>query len=327
LSLALSAALTRGRPVSFSPDTPATVGKFPAPAGVLYLTVGNDPEQFLRPRFAKLDGDAERLHMIRGFDLDTKPLEFGALQTPELTESLPFLLRRHEVRLLVIDPFETYLGCNRGKVTERSLEVIELLSHLAEEHRCGVLLVGSTRSAARLSAAVRSELVAGLAPGKTQAERALMHVKSNLGPLGRPLAYAIEAGDVLCWRGEAGVTDAGFLLPEEDTQKRTALGEAMDFLRHELAAGPVPAVKIRQTARDLGISNATLKRAKAHLGALSDKDGKEKWDWSLPDSSTNLEAQPSDRAQLTLCSGPAETHEPLETLETLHDSIGLSATA
>jgi hypothetical protein len=327
LSLALSAAVTRGRPVNLPPDIAASAGMSLTPAGVLYLTVGNDPEQFLRPRFDKLDGDAERLRVIRGFDSEREVLAYGALQTHELSESLPFLLQKHQVRLLVIDPFETYLACNRGKTTERSLELIELLSRLAEDHRCGVLLVGSTRPEARLSAAVRSALVAGLAPGNLHGERALLQVKSNLGPVGRPLGYAIEAGDVLCWRGETGVSDAGLLLPEEDTQRRTALREAMEFLLRELAAGPVPAVRIRQAAKDVGISLTTLKRAKAHLGVLSDKDGQAKWDWSLANSSAQLEAQPGEQKESNFSGELPKIHETLGPLGTLQDSIGLIASA
>jgi len=334
LSLALSAAVTRGWPVNVSPDIPASAAASLAPAGVLYLTVGNDPEQFLRPRFEKLGGDAARLHVLRGFTFESTPLEYGELKTPELSESLPYLLRRNKVRLLVIDPFETYLGCNRGKTTERLLELIELLSHLAEDHRCGVLLVGSMRPAARLSAAVRSELMAGMAPGDTPGERGLAQVKSNLGAVGRPLAYAIEAGDVLCWRGESGLSDAGLLLPEEDTQKRTALHEAMEFLRRELAAGPVPATRMRQTAKELGISIRTLKRAKAHLGILSDKDGQAKWDWRLPESSLNPAgindgvAQPEAKrcvpAPSTAPGKLPKIHGPLGTLGLLRIPLDLS---
>jgi hypothetical protein len=312
LALAIAASVTSRQPA--------------AAGGVLYMTVGNDPGQFLRPRFDKLGGDPERLHVVRGFNTDFVDADYSEIQLCEVADTLPSLIEKEKLRLIVIDPFETYLGSGRGPDEARTMELVELISRMAENTRCGVLLVGGARPPKALAAAVRSELVAGIVTSpaacskQAEYERALVQVKSNLGPAGRPLRYVIAAGDQFSWSGESAISDAGLLLPEDDPEKRVALREAIEFLRHTLAAGPVPAVKVKQAAKDRDISERTLRRAKHQLGVISDKDGQAKWDWHLPDL-------------------PASAHRELDSENTggmdgrlgnvgpLHDSIGLTATA
>jgi hypothetical protein len=62
-----------------------------------------------------------------------------------------------------------------------------------------------------------------------------------------------------------------------------ALRDAKDFLKSELSNGPKPAKKIRLEARDAGISEATLRRARKALKIVVSKQGYGGgWVWSLP---------------------------------------------
>jgi len=62
------------------------------------------------------------------------------------------------------------------------------------------------------------------------------------------------------------------------------MGEAKDFLSSALAQGARPAKDVEAEARQEGISERTLKRAKKELRVQSRKCGMTgAWEWSLPE--------------------------------------------
>ena len=67
----------------------------------------------------------------------------------------------------------------------------------------------------------------------------------------------------------------------------TKLMAATAFLVETLTEGPAPVAKINRAAREQGISEKTLNRAKVELGVESYQDGKGKdrqWFWRFADS-------------------------------------------
>ena len=73
----------------------------------------------------------------------------------------------------------------------------------------------------------------------------------------------------------------------EDWNDGSALDEAKDFLRGFLADGPKPSREIKKEARDLMISERTLRRAKEALGIKVSKLGYQgKFVWKLPELGT-----------------------------------------
>jgi hypothetical protein len=60
------------------------------------------------------------------------------------------------------------------------------------------------------------------------------------------------------------------------------LDVAKDFLRCELADGPVAVSDLLERAGAAGIAERTLRRAKAKLKVLAEKDAKV-WFWRLPE--------------------------------------------
>jgi len=70
-------------------------------------------------------------------------------------------------------------------------------------------------------------------------------------------------------------------------ERRGALGKAVGFLREALAGGPRTVEEIRRGAREAGIADRTLTRAKAILGVKSRKTtGSGPWVWELDGSET-----------------------------------------
>jgi hypothetical protein len=68
--------------------------------------------------------------------------------------------------------------------------------------------------------------------------------------------------------------------------ERTALDDAKEFLREELADGLVMAKQVFKDAREAGHAEITVRRAKTELRVQSEKQGSEGWAWRL--STTNV---------------------------------------
>ncbi|MGH7883212.1 MAG: hypothetical protein ACREN8_09980, partial [Candidatus Dormibacteraceae bacterium] len=87
------------------------------------------------------------------------------------------------------------------------------------------------------------------------------------------------------WQGASEVTAAQLLVVanSESVGERSALEEAEAFLIDLLSKGPVSSKQAIRDARDVGLSEKTLQRARAMLGVEASKHGYQGgWCWSLP---------------------------------------------
>jgi hypothetical protein len=115
------------------------------------------------------------------------------------------------------------------------------------------------------TAACRSVLLAGHDPDSRE-NRAIVQIKSNLGPLADPIGYTIGDG-LFRWTGETELTASRILAPETED---SSLTEAKTFLRHMLGDGSVLANKVKEEAKANGISEATLRRAMKAINVKRD---------------------------------------------------------
>jgi hypothetical protein len=100
--------------------------------------------------------------------------------------------------------------------------------------------------------------------------------------LGTALGYTITA-DGFSWTGQSELTAKDLLSPEAGDEEGDALTEAVQFLTTTLADKPRLANKLIEEAKQLGISKATLKRAKKQLNVVSKKVGIDAgWEWFIP---------------------------------------------
>jgi hypothetical protein len=289
ITLAVAAAITTGR-------VPYT-GEHREPADVLYLSVENSPEHVVRPRFHSLGGDPKRFHILQGtITGEGDRAVRGSVRLSDVS-LLHDALRQTEARLVIVDPIQSYLGADvDAHRSNETRPVMDGLSRLAEEHACCNWLVRHLGKAPSgkaihrglgsidLSAAVRTELLAGCSPDDP-AQRALVQLKSNLGQFGPALGYTIEAPDgTFRWTGESELTAAALLAPESNEVETGAMAEAKDFLSNALAQGARPAKDVEAEARQERIRERTLKRAKKVLGVQSRKCGMTgAWEWALPE--------------------------------------------
>ena len=130
-------------------------------------------------------------------------------------------------------------------------------------------------------------------------QRVLAVSSSNLAPISQSLVYRIETRDVDGDTGETiqtagmvhiGESDASGhdLLRDRDGEgEHSALVDAKGFLEAELAPGRKLARNVTREAKDIGISQRTLKRARSDLGVVAERVGEAgvrggaAWYWQL----------------------------------------------
>src|SRR5262249_44471414 len=146
-------------------------------------------------------------------------------------------------------------------------------------------------------------------PDDETADFILAPVKSNLGPPAQSLKYQIVAAGIASrveWRG-ASEHQAEALLADNGTpEDRSALDDAIHFLREELADGPIDAKEIRTRATSAGIAIKTRERAKGRLRVRSLRaEFKGGWRWHLPSTIAQDRQYPGLAA---LADADPETH-------------------
>jgi putative DNA primase/helicase len=220
------------------------------------------------------------------------------LDLPDDVRPLMAAVQRYEAALLIIDPVLTMLGGDMNK-DQDARKALAPLRDMAEETGVTVVAVRHLNKNVSLSAIQRGGGNMGLI-GVARAGAFFAHHpdedglrvmaphKSNLAAKQPSLQYVIKgwAIDENIGRVEwLGVTehDANSLASDAKSPgEKSELDAAKEFLQAELEDGPVWAKQIFKDARDAGIAQKTLYRAKAVLGVKSEKEGTEGWSWHLP---------------------------------------------
>jgi hypothetical protein len=295
LALAICAYVTNGLSLSS--------GHAMQPGTCLYLTNENDPEYVIRPRFDGLGGNAKNFFLVEETRRNGDAHQLTLADIDILRDLLEHKHLRH-CRVLVIDPIQSYLGS--GVDAWRSNQTRPLLDQLAKltrEHNVATIVIrharksGSSRAIHRgldsidFTGAARSELLIGSTADAKQ--RAMIHIKSNVGPIGPPIEFKIEPGGLAGQfkiLGESTLTAADFSAPEKGKGEDTALNDAQEFLKEMLVEGALPFTEIEEQRKIHGIASKTLQRAKQSLGIKSRqyrKDGKRWWEWRMDESDSH----------------------------------------
>jgi hypothetical protein len=117
--------------------------------------------------------------------------------------------------------------------------------------------------------------------------RVLAQVKNSLGPKSPSLGFYIDEKGFR-WGREVDTDAEGLLTASKaDTRRkdRAQLEAATRFLEETLSNGPMPSNDVKAKAKEAGISNATLWRAKETLDIKASKERGNltgEWWWRLP---------------------------------------------
>ena len=282
-----------------------------APAGYCIIWSGEDQiETTLRPRLQAMNADLSRVLFVgMAVDPDTQRERFfdPASDLNQLRRAIIDELDG-EVALILLDPISATIVGDSHKNAEVRRSFLPVQA-LAADFNCAVLGITHFAKASEKRDAVervlgsvaftagpRMVLVAIRPHDESQPFR-LVRAKTNISPPGGGFEYQlvqwllpqpdgaiptqyVQFGKVL--EGPAR-TLLAVELPPKTERPEPALDEAKEFLAKLLAGGSALVREIEHATKEAGHSWATVRRAKAALGARSvkDKESKGKWRWTL----------------------------------------------
>lgn len=269
------------------------------PSGVLLLSAEDDPADTIRPRLDAAGANVGHMLVLR------------AVADAEGSERPPTIADLDDIRraiehvgaaLVVVDPLMAYLPGSTDSYRDQDVRtLLAPLAALASRTGAAIVIVRHLNKAGGgnplyrgggsigIVGAARSGLLVARDPDdETGRRRVLASTKCNLAVQPQALAYTVEtAGEVprIHWEGTTPHT-AAQLVAERHDEDGGVLGEARAWLEGELADGPRPTRELQRAAREAGIRERTLDRAKAALRVRAIKTGgtRAPWVWSLPAS-------------------------------------------
>jgi AAA domain len=288
VSMDLAARVSTGR--CFPDGAPCEVGN------VLIANVEDGIDDTIVPRLKAHGADLDRV-----FIFSSVPDGKGGTRLLNLPDDIVLLenkVLQREAALLIIDPVMTMLGGDANK-DQDARKALAPIRDMAEQTGVAVVAVRHLNKSVGLKAIQRGGgnmgLIGVARAGLFFAEhpdddrlRVMAVHKSNLAERPPSLSYEIVSSEIhntarVEW---VGVTDhdanslaAGGMTPHE----KSVLDEAVAFLRDELGDGPVMAKQVFKDARDAGVTEITLRRAKTALRVRSERQGTEGWAWRLPE--------------------------------------------
>jgi hypothetical protein len=276
-----------------------SIGDLDGPAGVVILSAEDGLADTIRPRLDAAGADVSRIAALTHVVDDR-----GLMSPPNVANlhELELAIAAVDAKLLIIDPVVAYLPEKTKSHNDQDVRrVLSPLAELAERTGVAVLMLRHLNKAPggnplyrgggsiAFIGAVRSGLLVAKDPEDDSGlRRIIASTKSNLALAPQALAYHIETAENgaarIVWDGATGHTASG-LLADDDPEEKSALADAIAFLKDLLDDGECPAGDVEKKARAAGVSLRTLHRAKGKLGVRSHRRGgisDAYWAWGLP---------------------------------------------
>ncbi len=262
-------------------------------SNVLIISAEDSLCYVLKPRLESMNANCERIIAIE------EPFTFD----DEGIFRLKLVLAEYEPRAIFIDPLFSYTGKVNLDRDSDIRSITDELKRLAETFDCCIVGIrhigkskgfGDARNAGLNGigwrASARSVLLVGKNP-ENEFQKALCQTKNNLAPkYPKSIGFEIKDGQFF-WTGESSLTAETMLSPlRNDTgEEKSEKQDAISFLKTVLDGGEKSAKDVQFEARQLGISDATLRRAKNTLNVKSEKKGgnfggNPQWFWKLEDA-------------------------------------------
>lgn len=291
----------------------STGGKWPdgttAPQGsVVFVCCEDDAADTIVPRLDAAGADRSRIHLLDwvllpGENREPQQCLFDLGRDIDALRALATEIG--DVKLFVIDPISAYLGRLDSHKNSDVRSALAPLQTLAAEIGAAVVLVshlnkGAADGAAtsRVSgsgafvAACRSAWFVAKHP-QDETRRIFTPLKNNIGNDREGFAYAIEGVEL-----PGGISTSKVVFDptpievsaedalqtcRDDAEDGGAIGDAKSFLLQLLEDGPKAVKFIFKEAKAAGVSEITLRRAKAKLKVEATKSQMTGgWVWSLP---------------------------------------------
>jgi AAA domain/DnaB-like helicase N terminal domain len=282
IALDLAARLSTGRQW---PD-----GHPGAHAPVVLLTAEDGIADTVRPRVDVLQGDASLIHVLEAVRKNDVARPF-CLQSDLAV--LQETVQGTGARLVVIDPLSAYLGDVDSFKDTAVRSVLAPLVALADKVQVAIVaIVHLTKNRDRaaihralgsvaFTAAARVVLAVAKDPKDEHGERRLLlSVKNNLARMPPTLAFSMDQETGVAWEPDPVAdidADAVLAGARADSGHRGGRQEAIAFLERMLADGEVAVDSLNGAARDAGIAQRTLDRARKDMGLRPHRHGRGGW--------------------------------------------------
>lgn len=281
------------------------------PGNVLIWSGEDDPKDTLLPRLLAHDADRNRIYFISDVFEYNKPRSFDpARDMPKLFDKASKI---GDVRLIIIDPVVNVISGDshkNGEVRRDLRPLIELgdklkaaIIGITHFNKGTIVKDPLERVTGSIAFGALARLVlatAKITEPNGQIKRLLVRAKSNNGPDGDGFQYRIDQIELpnyegvvsskIIWEQQVQGSAQELLTDITDqifSEDRSALSEAINFLKILLSEGPLSKKEIDEQSKDAGIKNITLRRAKAILGIETIHEGYgtgSTWKWYLPSS-------------------------------------------
>lgn len=309
---------------------------FGTPRRVFYVAVEDSWKHTLMPRMIGAGVDRS---MVGRFDVVVDEDTELTLSLPTDLDVLEAEMVRHDVALLVVDPLMSAIGSDIDTHRERDTRTaLDPLAKLADRTGAVVLGIahfskGSGNDIASLitgSGAFKNvaRAIFGFARDQEDGSRIFTQVKNSLGRDHSDLpsmAYVIEDVAVATRSGDAHVGRFRF----DGMSDRSAsdaltgpkpgsysVGEATRWLRDyfDECGGSAPSAEVKAAAREDGVTEKILRRARESLGVTAESGGFPRTTtWNLPGESVvpsgDLSGPPSQPTRLGTTAGTGTTED------------------
>lgn len=283
---------------------------------VLILSAEDDAEDTIRPRLEAAGADLSRVFIldavVDGYRADGSEAHRAFNLKGDLFRLGRMLEEIGGAALIVIDPITAYLGETDSHKNAEIRALLSPLSDLAAKHGAAVVCVSHLNKSAggealmrvtgslAFVAAARAAFIVTKDP-EEDARRLFLPLKNNIGNDQTGLAFRVESAQVkssaglietsrIVWEpGPVTMTANEAMQPQGDSEERSALDDAGQFLQSLLADGPVKAGQIKTDADGAGFNWRTIQRAADRLNIERHKDGmRGGWTWRLPPKMTSI---------------------------------------
>lgn len=270
-ALHLAALLSKGAPL---PD-----GSITDPINVIYQSAEDSAQDTIKPRLEKMEADCNRIAFI--LDEEAR-LSFTDYRLCDAIKTMG-------ARLLILDPLQAFIPTKHDMGRANDMRsVMGRLASIAAETNCAVLIIGHMTKAATtkgiyrgigsidIAAIARSILMIGR-PEEDSDFRVMVHIKSNLAPLGNNVGFAFDARGRFVWQELDIEYTAQDLMGKNKTRKHH---RAEEVLQEILEQGEALASDVYAACMAAGIGKRTVDQAKKNLAVHSVRKG-DRWYWQL----------------------------------------------
>lgn len=237
------------------------------PFNVFYQTAEDGFGDTIKPRLVSAGADLSRVRFIIE---DEKQLTM----TDERIEQG---IRENNVRLMIMDPIQAYLGADVDMNRANEIRpIFRRLGEIAERTGCAIVLIGHLNKSAGtqsnyrglgsidIAAAVRSILFVGSVE-KDDNIRVVIQQKDSLAPRDNPVAFKLS-GDRFEWIGEYEITINELMAGNAGKKKETKLESAGRMIREKLGQRKIMYVTdLEEEGKKLGISARTVRDARTRM--------------------------------------------------------------